>query len=187
MTRSIGSSTSTVTMPVTRQMEQDGFKHIMENVLNVTPETRKALEQQGIDTIPDLLNEPFDILDKLEYCPMVTGTDGNPTPARAKKQVARGSICQLMIFMDYCSYRFAQSDPISDWTTVTHDQYNNFRLSHDYMLAKNIPGKTRFTKDPNSIVIKDFFQSAQPNVATPVHRHWSLNRTTVHRTYKTSS
>ena len=139
----------------------------MENVLNTTPETREALEQHGIDTIPDLLNEPFNILDNLEYRPMVTGTDGNPTPARFKKQVARGSIRQLMIFMDYCSYRFAQSDPISDWTTVTHDQYNNFRLSHDYMLAKKIPGKTRFTKDPNPLVIDDFFQSAQPTVATP--------------------
>ena len=59
-------------MPVTRHMEQDGFKHIMENVLNVTAETREALKQQGINTIPDLLIEPFDILDKLKYRPTVT-------------------------------------------------------------------------------------------------------------------
>ena len=72
-------------MPVTRHMEQDGFKHIMENVLNITAETREALKQQGIDTIPDLLNEPFDILDKLEYHPMVTDNDGNQTPSRSKK------------------------------------------------------------------------------------------------------
>ena len=91
-------------MPVTRHMEQDGFKHII-NVLKVTEETREALKQQGIDTIPDLLNEPFDILDKLEYHPMVTDNDGNQTPSRSKKQVARGSIRLLMIFIDYCSYR----------------------------------------------------------------------------------
>ena len=72
-------------MPVTRHMEQDGFKHIMENVLKVTAETREALKQQGIDTIPDLLNKPFDILDKLDYYPMVTDNDGNQTPSRSKK------------------------------------------------------------------------------------------------------
>ena len=90
-------------------MEQEGFKHIMENVLNITAETREALNQQGINTIPDLLNEPFDILDKLEYRPMVTNNDGNQPPSRSKKPVARGSIRLLMIFIDYCSYRYAQS------------------------------------------------------------------------------
>ena len=73
-------------MPVTRHMEQDGFKHIMENVLNVTEETREALKQQGIDTIPDLLNEPFDILDKLEYHPMVTNNDGTRHPHVPRNQ-----------------------------------------------------------------------------------------------------
>jgi len=30
-------------MPVTRQQEQEGFKHIMENILNISNETRQAL------------------------------------------------------------------------------------------------------------------------------------------------
>ena len=72
-------------MPVTRQMELDGFQRIMKNVLNVTAETLLTLGQLGIDTIPDLLNEPFDTLNKLDYFP---STVDNPT----KKSVARGSI-----------------------------------------------------------------------------------------------
>ena len=63
--------------------------------------------------------------------------------AYIQQQVARGSIRLLMIFIDYCSYRYAKSDPITDWTTVTHDQFNNFRMSNDYMFAKNVPGKNR--------------------------------------------
>ena len=94
-------------------------------------------------TTGDLFNEPFDVLDKLDYRPRITDNDGNPTLARIKKQVARGSIRLLMIFIDYCSYRYAKSDPITDWTTVTHDQFNNFRMSNDYMFAKNVPGKNR--------------------------------------------
>ena len=91
-------------MPVTCQMELDGFKHIMENVLNTTVETRLALEQLGVDTISDLLNEPFDTINKLDYFPMITDNDNNAIQAPTKKPVARGSIRLLLIFIDYGSY-----------------------------------------------------------------------------------
>jgi len=80
-------------------MELGGFKHIMEN------ETRIALEQINIDTIPDLLNEPFDTINKLDYYPTITHNDNNQTLGPTKKQVARGSIRLLMIFIDFCTYR----------------------------------------------------------------------------------
>ena len=115
-------------MPVTRQMELDGFKHIMENILKVTDETRLALKQLNVDTISDLLNEPFDTINKLDYYPMITDNDNNAIQAPTKKPVVRGSVRLLLIFIDYCSYRFAQLDPISDWNSVTPDQFNNFRL-----------------------------------------------------------
>ena len=108
-------------MPVTRQMELDGYKHITKNVLIVTDETRLALKQLGVDTISDLLNEPFDTINKLDYYPTTTDADGNATQAPTKKPITRGSIRLIMIFIDYCSYRYAKSDPIADWTTVTQD------------------------------------------------------------------
>ena len=101
-------------MPITRQMELDGYKHITKNVLNLTGETRLALEQLGIDTISDLLNEPFDTINKLDYYPRTTNADGNAIQSPTKKPIARGSIRLIMIFIDYCSYhrldrRYARS------------------------------------------------------------------------------
>jgi len=161
-------------MPVTRQMELDGYKHITENVLNLTNETCLALKQLGVDTISDLLNEPFDTINKLDYYPTTTDADGNATQAPTKKPIARGSICLIMIFIDYCSYRYAKSDPITDWTTVTQDQFNKFRLLDNYIYAKKTPGKTQFTKDPNPVVIDEYYQVPQPptvmNANGPVTR-----------------
>ena len=149
-------------MPVTRQMELDGYKHIIENVLNITVEARLALQQLNVDTIPDLLNEPFDAINKLDYNPMTTDNDGNAIQSSTKKPVALGSIRLLMIFIDYCTYRHAQSDPITDWTAVTHDQFNTFRMLDNYMYAKKTPGKTQFTKDPNPVVIDEYYPASQP-------------------------
>ena len=39
----------------------------MENVLNVTNETRQALAQLNIETIPDLMDESYDTINSLEY------------------------------------------------------------------------------------------------------------------------
>jgi len=63
-------------------------------------------------------------------------------------------------------------DPITDWITVTHNQFNNFHMMPSYMLAKNTIGKTVFTKDPNPVVIDDYYQlmqqpAAQMNGPTP--------------------
>ena len=121
----------------------------MENVLNVTDETRQALAQLNIETITDLMDESYDTINSLEFYPTIKDNDGNDVLASTKKMVARGSIRLLMIFIDYCSYRYAQSDPITDWTTVTHDQFSNFRMMPNYMLAKNTIGKTvtRYEED----------------------------------------
>jgi len=81
-------------MPVTCQMELDGFKHIMENVLNTTVETRLALEQLGVDTISDLLNEPFDTINKLDYFPMITDTITTQSKHLPRNQLpADPSVC----------------------------------------------------------------------------------------------
>jgi len=154
-------------MPVTRQREQEGFRHIMENILNVTNETRQALAQLNIETITDLMDESYDTINSLEFYPTIKDNDGNDVLASTKKMVARGSIRLLMIFIDYCSYRYAQSDPITDWTTVTHDQFSNFRMMPSYMLAKNTIGKTVFTRDPNPVVVDAYYQSTpQPAAQT---------------------
>ena len=58
-------------MPVTRQREQEGFKHIMENVLNVTDETRQALAQLNIEMITDLMDESYDTINSLEFYPTI--------------------------------------------------------------------------------------------------------------------
>jgi len=76
--------------------------------------------------------------------------------------IEHGSICLLLIFSDYCAYRHAQWDPITDWTAVTHDQFNAFRMLDNYMYAKKTPGKTQFTKDPNPVVIDEYYQASQP-------------------------
>ena len=64
-------------MPVTRQREQEGFRHIMENVLNVTNETRQALAQLNIETIPDLMDKSYDTINSLEYYPKIKDSNEN--------------------------------------------------------------------------------------------------------------
>jgi len=101
----------------------------------------------------------------LEYYPTIKDNDGNNVLAQSKKTVAQGSIRLLLIFIDYCFYWYAQLDPITDWTTVTHNQFNTFRMMPNYMLAKNTIGKTMFTKEPNPVVIDDYYQLTQPPAA----------------------
>jgi len=79
-------------MPVTRQQEQEGFRHIMENVLNVTDETRQALAQLNIKMITDLMDESYDMINSLEYYPTIKDSDGNDVLAPTKKTVAQGSV-----------------------------------------------------------------------------------------------
>ena len=108
-------------MVLSRQQSKEAFNHILDNVLGRGDDTplKKALTASGIIEIEDFISLDDATIDSFTYDR--TANDTN-VPLNA------GSHNLAKIFITYFGYRVRINDPIEDWTSLTADEFNTFRL-----------------------------------------------------------
>ena len=121
--------------PTTRQQAADPLPHLLDNVFALGPTStlRQALSHEGIDNIYSLLALTETDIDQLEYT--LTDAAGNAT----LRPLERGHRSLLHALHGFVVHRNNHSIPIGfqDWTSVTADEFNQYRLSADFILYNN--------------------------------------------------
>jgi hypothetical protein len=99
-----------------------------------------ALDACGYRDIRSILDMEDEDIDNLKYT-----DDDDDEVVQIGVGVMSPFKFPLRILKKYHLYRYSQGDPIQDWTSVTADEYNNFRL---YVMRLISPSTT----SPNSAV-----------------------------------
>jgi small nuclear ribonucleoprotein (snRNP)-like protein len=142
---------------LTRSQGIAAFVHIMDNVLG-RPILKTALEAEGIQDIYALLTIDEGLIDGLVYSDE-EGTTTTPLP--------RGDKNLIRVFLGYCQYRSAIGDPIHDWTLVTEEGFNEFRLNPAAIQAgialptgiiNNVPGGSGTPSSASKPSLADSFR-----------------------------
>ena len=98
--------------------------HVITNVFELPADhvLIAALDQAGIVEIGDVLSMPYDDITDLTYL------DDQGT----ELVVPQGDCARLRIIKYLHQHRIAAGDPINDWTTLTRDDDNSYRVGKDY-------------------------------------------------------
>ena len=108
------------------------FEHIIAEVLGqgTDPETpmRKAFTQAGIVELPDFLSLSEEAIEELSY----------PDTANAKRgtkpdniELNLGTQRRIILFLEFLQWRRIEGDPVVDLSTLTRQEYNDFRIRTD--------------------------------------------------------
>jgi hypothetical protein len=145
-------------MVLTRAERRKALDHVVTNVFmldNADNPLSLALTKAFLVDIYDILAMPFHDIKRLAY----VDDQGNEI------LLPSGYQYMLRIIKHYDSYRTSDGDPIGDeWTTVTADQYDDYRLSADYA---GVAVTTQYARMPMSTVLKKRYKP--PNPALNVH------------------
>jgi hypothetical protein len=89
----------------------------------------KALEQNGYEDIRDLLPLAIDDIESLKY------TEKDANNKTITKDLLKPHAKLLECFLRYTKHRMVQGNPITDWTTVTQEEFDDFRSSTAWLIA----------------------------------------------------
>ena len=111
-------------MVLSRQQAQVAFNHVLDNVLGHGDNTplKTALVNSGISDIEDFITLDDTTVDSLSY-------DRSPTDTNVPLNLGNRNLAK--IFIAYCRFRAHSNDAIDDWTSVTADDFNAFRVGPD--------------------------------------------------------
>jgi len=148
-------------MVLTRTERRTALAHVVTNVFMLDDADNPlslALTKAFLMDIYDILVMPFHDIERLDY----VDAQGNEI------LLPSGYQYMLRIIKHYDSYRTADGDPIGDaWTTVTADQYDDYRLSADYA---GVAVTTQYARMPmRTPVLKKRYKPPNPDLN--VHRH----------------
>ena len=107
-----------------------------------------ALAQEGIVEIGDVLSMSYDDIADLTYI----------DDAGDQIAVPKGDRARLRIIKYLHQHRTAEGDPIDDWTTLTRDEYDSYRVSKDYddtLKDAQAPGTPRSSSSVTSPRTRD--------------------------------
>eukprot|EP00977_Amphora_coffeiformis_P007477 scaffold1638_cov103-Amphora_coffeaeformis.AAC.2 len=128
-------------MPLSRNQSSQAFKHILEQVfgLEATSPLRVASKEEGTENLSDFLSLTADTIEQLTYT--YKDGDGNdvtvPVP-RSHRRI-------ITVFFDYIRYHDYKSNPIGDeWTSITKEEFDDFRISTEYLNARQGYGDTAY-------------------------------------------
>ena len=109
-------------MVLTRPQAKKAFQHILDTVLERGDGTplKSSLLAEGIEDIFGLVTIDDDTITDLTY------TD--PDDPKNLVAVQKGDKALLRIFRDYVVYCKNQGHPIEDWTQVTQEAFDEFRI-----------------------------------------------------------
>ena len=144
-------------MGLTRAQSQAALQHILKDVLaqQDTSPLVLSIKEEGITSIEDLINLSHPDIDSLVYT-VPEGDEKGQT-----KDVPNAPKRLLMVFLDYVRYRVYKQEPITDsWDIITQEEFQNFRVSPDYLIAKpsnatvadfGLLAKARTTSTPSPV------------------------------------
>jgi hypothetical protein len=118
-------------MVLTRAEGKDALTHFLKNVFKLEDDNPlfSALSEDKLLDIVDVINLPFDQIDKLTYI----------DDQRDERTLVRHYTILLHVFKSYFLHRRAQGNPIGDkWTDITYKNIADFRVGPDYPLAASI-------------------------------------------------
>ena len=129
-------------MPMTRQQSADALQHIYTVVfgLQQTAPLIQGLNMLGIKNIHDLMTMDEASIGTLEY--KHTTADGTVV----RRRVPKGKCNLVTILKHYERHRNNNGNPINNaWTSITQQQFDDFRISEDCMIAiQNDDGSVNF-------------------------------------------
>ena len=104
----------------TRSQARSAMAHILEVVFALQADSplHKALNENGYVTPEDFVMELDSNIDSLEY------TDDKSNPV----VIPKGMAGLLKTFKQFVSYQNSLNQQIVDWSTVTRDEFNAFRI-----------------------------------------------------------
>ena len=116
--------------PFTRAASKSAFIHIMTNVLD-SDHIHQALKDAGIDDMTGLVRLDDHTVENLAY------TDPDPQVS-TKYPLKKGEMGLLISFVHFVYYRKDIGNPIgNDWTSITMDEFDEFRTNLDYASGLN--------------------------------------------------
>ena len=112
------------------------FEHVVRTVLGLGDDSslEKALTAQDVQilTVFDILGMTEENIDNLEY---VYDPDGDGQNAEVRP-VPTGYKNLVRVLQDYVAFSKACGFDITDWLKVTQDDFNEFRISPEYVAAR---------------------------------------------------
>ena len=137
-------------MVSTRSSSAEAFAHVMDNVINRPSGTpvRSALSQSGIVSMVDLLSLSEADLHNLTY--KTVDPDGTKAPTIHYLSIADRNILKYLLY--YHIHRRNEFNAIDDWSKITKDEFDDFRINPDYTLHPPVPkySQKHLTSKPQS-------------------------------------
>ena len=117
----------------TRQQQQAELEHVLDTVLLVPDDSplRLALAQQRIVSMYQLLTLDKEEIRALTY---QDANDGNQV-----KNIMVGDAAYVIPLSHMARYRTLSGETIEDWTTITHEDYHQFRQKFALALPHQVP------------------------------------------------
>jgi len=126
------------------------LKHILNVVLDLPPNSalEMAIMQNGLSSIMDVINYSDEDLAALTFhdgfTTVVAPVKKKGTTMVEQNHLIPGMIAHIRNLCQLMTYCHEQSDSISDWTTVTRDEYLHFlrHVNHFYVPSTPAPASS---------------------------------------------